>query len=70
MSTIHRLIGWLLGCSHARLTFPLTLPRNGRKRMYVACLACGREFGYDWATMRLARGRTGAVLIEIPEARR
>ena len=50
------------GCAHRRTTFPLT---RGRKapgagaiksapgRMYVVCLDCGKEFSYDWRSMRI-----------------
>ncbi len=54
---------WLLGCSHRKTTFPITL-RAGAKadgqqstqaETYVACLQCGRHFAYDWTTMRITR---------------
>ncbi len=52
---MNRLIEWFLGCSHRRLTFPLT-PRNPKtnitKPTYVVCLDCGKEFAYSWADMR------------------
>ena len=43
-----RLIAWLLGCRHSRLTFPQT--RDART--YQACLACGKELEYraEWLT--------------------
>lgn len=44
------LLWWLFGCSHRRTTFPLT-----KKRTYVVCLECGREFQYDWQKMRIMR---------------
>ena len=52
----------LLGCAHRRTTFPITpsrksgrLPLSGaaRRGTYVVCLDCGKEFGYDWAEMRI-----------------
>jgi len=50
----------LFGCSHNRMTFPLTQGRNfktpaaaQRRGTYVACLDCGQEFRYDWAEMRI-----------------
>ena len=50
----------LFGCSHNRMTFPLTQGRNfkapagtHRRGTYVACLDCGQEFRYDWAEMRI-----------------
>ncbi len=49
----------LFGCWHRRRTMPIS-PRvgpGGRKRpapfdTYVVCLDCGKEFPYDWKTMR------------------
>jgi hypothetical protein len=50
------LFSFLLRCPHQRTTFPLT-PRRGAglpaRKPYVACLDCGKEFAYDWATMRV-----------------
>lgn len=61
----------LFGCSHRRTSFPLT-PKGGRgiagahRRAYVACLDCGREFEYDWTTMKvdepIERKRTEPVV--------
>ena len=52
----HSILEILFGCSHRTTTFPLTPRRdNGRfNGTYVVCLDCGREFGYDWNTMRIA----------------
>lgn len=61
-----RLVGfadWLYGCSHRRMTLPITLRSSvsvdGQQRTqaetYVVCLDCGRHFAYDWATMRLTQ---------------
>jgi len=49
----------LFGCSHYRMSFPLTLGRKPalsgahRHGTYVVCLDCGQEFRYDWAEMRV-----------------
>jgi hypothetical protein len=52
----------LFGCTHRRTTFPLTPGRRSgysaetvetRGKTYVACLDCGKEFDYDWRTMRI-----------------
>jgi hypothetical protein len=55
-----RLCNPILGCSHKRYTFPMTLAngrpsgeRAARKRTYVVCLACGKEFAYDWENMKV-----------------
>lgn len=58
---VKAILGALFGCSHQRISFPLT--PNSRRTVagqvstpgatYVVCLDCGREFAYDWALMRL-----------------
>ena len=54
----------LFGCSHQRTTFPITPGRKNagfsapgaiRTGTYVACLACGKEFAYDWESMRIGQ---------------
>jgi hypothetical protein len=49
----------LFGCAHARTTFPMTLMAGLHltSRTYVTCLHCGKEFKYDWATMRMGGSR-------------
>jgi len=45
----------LFGCQHARLTFIHSKPRKPKQIVgdhYCVCLDCGREFAYDWQTMR------------------
>jgi len=55
------LLNCLCGCSHRRTTFPITLPMtvNGQHRRhaetYIVCVECGRQFAYDWATMRTVK---------------
>lgn len=52
----------LFGCSHKRLSFPITV-RGARRRnpaasvtgTYVVCLDCGQEYPYDWEKMELVR---------------
>jgi len=56
---IQSLLGKIFGCSHSRMTFPLTRSHKSRlneaiqRRTYVVCLACGREFDYNWKEMRI-----------------
>ncbi len=59
---MNTLLNALLGCSHRRTTFPITPARKAgfspapggvRHSTYVVCLDCGKEFGYDWAEMRI-----------------
>jgi hypothetical protein len=54
----------LFGCSHQRTTFPITPSRKSaglsapgaiRTGTYVACLKCGKEFAYDWQSMRIGQ---------------
>ncbi|MGB7761596.1 MAG: hypothetical protein WBL61_17325 [Bryobacteraceae bacterium] len=56
------LVDTLFGCAHSRTTFPMTPGRrNGagtgnnstKLGTYVVCLDCGKEFAYDWRTMRV-----------------
>lgn len=54
-----RVISALFGCSHLHRTFPMTVhksgatPSEGTTTTYVVCLDCGKEFPYDWQTMRM-----------------
>jgi hypothetical protein len=58
---LNNLLNILLGCSHSRTTFPITPSRKAgfslapgqRHSTYVVCLDCGKEFGYNWAEMRI-----------------
>jgi hypothetical protein len=50
---IQSLLNALLGCSHPRTTFPITPAR--KSEAYVVCLDCGKEFAYDWKTMRVGQ---------------
>jgi hypothetical protein len=60
---IDALLNLLFGCSHNKITFPLTPawhmrsanagPGLQRHGTYVVCLECCREFQYDWQGMRM-----------------
>jgi RNase P subunit RPR2 len=55
---LESLLNTLFGCSHGRITFPLTPSRKmatstNRHGTYVVCLDCGQEFRYDWKEMRI-----------------
>jgi hypothetical protein len=61
---LHSIFNSLFGCSHQRTTFPITPSRKNaafsapgavRTGTYVACLACGKEFAYDWESMRIGQ---------------
>jgi hypothetical protein len=51
----------LFSCSHQRTTFPQTPGRKAvapgvtRLGTYVVCLDCGKEFAYDWESMRVGQ---------------
>lgn len=59
---LHSIFNSLFGCSHQRTTFPITPKRRNagfsapaatRTNAYVVCLDCGKEFAYDWQSMRI-----------------
>ena len=56
---LNAVLNALFGCTHDRITFPLTAGRNQKpgtgahRRTYVVCLDCGQEFRYDWTEMRM-----------------
>jgi hypothetical protein len=65
---LHSIFNSLFGCSHQRTTFPITPSRTpsqknaglatpgiARTGTYVVCLACGKEFAYDWESMRIGQ---------------
>ena len=64
------LADWLYGCTHRRTTLPVTLPTglrvDGRQSIqsetYIVCLECGRQFPYDWSTMRVGSERPASTL--------
>ena len=70
---LQSLFDTLFGCSHQRTTFPITPARRIpgttnsntlRNGTYVTCLDCGKEFAYDWKTMRIGQ----AVATSLPAA--
>jgi hypothetical protein len=58
---LQNLVDAFFGCSHRRTTFPITRGRKlsgahataGPNRTYVVCLDCGKEFSYNWDSMRV-----------------
>ncbi len=69
---LSNLIDSLFGCSHKRITFPITIKHAQRAKTgaptgtYVVCLDCGGEFDYDWKLMKIL-GRRDRV-VTMPEA--
>jgi len=67
----------MFGCSHQRLSFPITV-RGARRRTqatavtgtYVVCLECGQEFPYDWKEMKVVRRSSSAATAVEAERRR
>ena len=52
-----RLFNLLFGCSHKRISRPVT-PRKdsvGPRDTYVVCFECGKHLAYDLQTMRLGK---------------
>jgi hypothetical protein len=48
----------LFGCTHRRMSRPITpisKPGTPGVGTYVVCLDCGRQFAYDWETMRTGK---------------
>ncbi len=70
---ISNLIDSLFGCSHKRITFPITI-KEARKRSgnstgtYVVCLDCGGEFAYDWQAMKILGRRDHEMIIDAEPA--
>jgi hypothetical protein len=70
----------VFGCSHKRCSFPMTT-RGAKRRSaaasvtgtYVVCLDCGKEFPYDWKSMKVVRSKdlrneTAAPVVAGPKA--
>jgi hypothetical protein len=66
------LIDSLFGCSHKRITFPITIKPSQRALRanaaaptgtYVVCLDCGGEFAYDWKEMKIIGRRETVVMM-------
>ena len=57
------LMDLLFGCWHSNYSFPLTAKTGNRATAaqatgtYVVCLDCGKEFPYDWKTMKVVSGK-------------
>jgi hypothetical protein len=60
---IANLMDMLFGCWHTNYSFPITAKAGTRRHSaaqatgtYVVCLECGKEFGYDWSSMKVVNG--------------
>ena len=59
---IAKLLDRVFGCWHSHYSFPMTVKNSGRRRTpatngtYVVCLDCGKEFPYDWKSMKVVSG--------------
>jgi hypothetical protein len=74
VAMISNLIDSLFGCSHKRLTFPITVKGSRRQNdkstgngTYVVCLDCGGEFAYDWKQMKVLGRREQTVTTLVPK---
>ena len=64
---IANLLDILFGCWHKNYSFPITV-KSGQRRTgaasatgtYVVCLDCGKEFPYDWRSMKVVSGNPKA----------
>jgi hypothetical protein len=67
---IANLFDLLFGCRHANYSFPISVRpglRRGAARptgTYIVCLDCGREFPYDWKSMKVVGADFRATLPE------
>ncbi len=58
----------LFFCAHRKTTFPLTIRRDPPVRSmaprprgtYVVCLECGKQFPYNWETLRVEPHASGS----------
>ena len=53
---IDTVLNLLFRCSHRRLTrpvAPITKAGQPHSQSYVVCLDCGKEFAYDWQSMKI-----------------
>lgn len=57
---ISSIMDFVFGCSHSNYSFPRTVKAGQRRSAaasvtgtYVVCLGCGKEFPYDWHTMKV-----------------
>ena len=62
---LQSILNSMFGCSHQRTTFPMT-PLRKSNGTYVACLDCGKEFTYDWKTMRVGGPVSAPERIAVP----
>jgi hypothetical protein len=69
VAMISNWIDSLFGCSHKRITFPITIKQararknEGPTGTYVVCLDCGGEFAYDWKEMKILGRREPEVVL-------
>ena len=60
---IANVMDMLFGCWHTNYSFPITAKKGLQKEAakltgtYVVCLECGKEFSYDWKTMRVVSAK-------------
>lgn len=52
---MRRLLRFLFGCRHGRISMPVTWTDRGVVVTTVLCQECGARLGYDWARMRVVK---------------
>jgi hypothetical protein len=64
---IANFLDMFFGCWHSNYSFPITVKKGQRRNeaatatgTYVVCLDCGKEFAYDWRTMKVVENAAGA----------
>jgi hypothetical protein len=46
-----KVLGWLFGCRHKQISFPIDMGGGPR----VVCLTCGKEWAYCWESMKVVK---------------
>ena len=65
LSKLAKVFDTIFGCWHLHYSFPITVRHAAHRGCaaaavtgtYVVCLDCGREFPYDWQTMKIVGER-------------
>lgn len=71
---IINLMDMLFGCWHTNYSFPITSKTGSRRGAaqatgtYVVCLECGKEFAYDWNSMKVVSNGLESAPAELTEA--
>jgi|tagenome__1003787_1003787.scaffolds.fasta_scaffold19526149_1 hypothetical protein len=68
---IANLMDMLFGCWHTNYSFPITTKSGSARHYgaqatgtYVVCLECGKEFAYDWKTMKVLGSKPAEPVVD------